>query len=232
MVNNNKFFTISEEISNNFPELRLGIIRAMDLVNSSYNEELESLIRDAENKIRTNLSNELLSNHHHILTWRIAYKNFGANPKKYIPTCEAIVRRVLKGEKIPAINTIVNCYILAELEYLLPCGGYDIDKLEGNVNLRHSVGNEGFIPIGFKEIELTKPGEIIYCDNKRILTRKWNYRDSDVSKITIDTKNIILISEAPYKDIKTEILEMFLIRLSCLIKNFCGGTIEYNIISV
>ena len=230
MVDRNNFL-ISNDIAKNFPELRIGLVIARGLVNS-HNEELEKLGKDAENKIRTELNIESLSDHSHILAWRMAYKNFGANPKKYIPTCEAIVRRVLDGEKIPAINTLVNCYLITELEYLLPCGGYDIDKVEGPINLRYSTGNEGFFPIGGKATEFTKPGEIIYCDNKSILTRRWNYKDSDYSKITTETKNIILMSEAPYKDIKTEVLKKFVIRLSNLIKDFCGGIVEYDIISL
>lgn len=223
-------FVISEEVYENYPDLRIGLVTGKNLLNKEHDERLEILTREAENKIRDQFSNESLSSHLHIVAWRNAYKKFGVKPKKYKPTCEALVHRILKGEKVPTINVIVNCYLLAELEYLLPCGGYDTNELEGNIKLRYSHGNEEFTPIGGKEIESTKAGEIIYADNKRILTRKWNYRDSDITKITAESQNIVLFSEAPSKDISTETLEKFTIRLSELLNDFCGGSMEYNVI--
>jgi len=230
MTNKTNFFLISEEIARNYPDLRIGLVTGKDMMNRECDENLEKLTRTAETRIREKLSIESLASHPHISAWKTAYKTFGVNPKKYMPTCEALIRRVLTGEKVPTINVIVNCYLLAELEYILPCGGYDLNKLEGTIILRPSAGNEQFTPIGAKEIELTKPQEIVYSDDRRILTRKWNYRDSDVTKITEGTKNMVLFSEAPFRDIPTEALEGFVRRLSSLLTEFCSGSVEYNIV--
>ncbi len=232
MIEKNNLFRISKEMAERYPDLKIGLVIGKDLVNRDYNEKLEKMTRATETKIRESLDLESLATHPHILAWRTAYKSSGVNPKKYTPTCEAIIRRVLNGEKVPTINVIVNCYLLTELEYFLPCGGYDIDKLEGNITLRYSSGNEEFIPIGGKENELTKAEEIVYSDSKRILTRKWNYRDSDATKITTETKNVILFFEAPSRNIETEALDGFTKRLSGLLINLCGGSIEYDIVGV
>lgn len=230
MENKNIFFIISEEIAKQYPDLRIGILVGEDLSNTEYDEKLKKLIRKTESRMREKLSVEEFSNHPHILAWRKAYRSFGVKPKKYRPTCEALVRRVLRGESLPWINKVVNCYLLTELEFLVPCGGYDVNKLEGDVYLRYSDGNEEFVPLGGKDVEFTKPREIIYSDDRKVLTRKWNYRDADVTKITAETKDIVLFSEAPFKDISTDALEGFLKRLSELLNQFCGGSTKYEII--
>jgi DNA/RNA-binding domain of Phe-tRNA-synthetase-like protein len=228
-------FVISEQITKFYPHLRVGIITGKGLSNSEINQELEQMTREAENQIRENFTTFSIGEHPYIKAWREIYKSFGVKPKDHRPTCEALIRRVLKGEKVPTINTIVNSYLLGELLFLLPCGGYDIDKVEGTIFLRYSVGNEEFVPIGGREIEFTTRGEIVYADDSKILTRRWNYRDSDLTKITLDTQNVILLIEAPSKDITTESLQEFLKTLSSLLTRFCSSSdtiINYNIVDV
>jgi DNA/RNA-binding domain of Phe-tRNA-synthetase-like protein len=61
-----------------------------------------------------------------IRAWREAYQAFKVNPKKFKPSAEALLRRVVKGSPVPWISKAVNAYLLAELSYLLPVGGYDL----------------------------------------------------------------------------------------------------------
>lgn len=225
-------FEISEEIARSYPQLRIGIIKGVGLVNGEVNNELKEMTRKAEERIRKRLMTENMAEHAHIKAWRQAYKSFGVKPKEYRPTCEALVRRVLKGEQLPTISMVVNCYFLVELEYLVPCGGYNIDKLDGSLRLRYSEGNEEFSPIGGKEIELTNPGEVVYSDNSKILTRKWNYRDCDLAKIALDTRHVILMAEAPFVEISTESLKGFLKRLSGLLTVFCRGSVKSSLVDV
>jgi len=225
-------FIVSEKIAKMYPDLRIGIVIGESLLNNEKDERLEKLTREAEERIREFFSSNDLQEHPHIKAWRNAYKSFGVKPKKYRPSCEALIRRVLKGEKIPMINLAVNCYLLAELEFLLPCGGYDIESIDGDIFLRYSNGNEEFLPIKGKDIEYTKPGEIIYSDNSKVLTRRWNFRDSDLAKITVNTRNIVLFSEAPYTTITTETLSNFVRRLSELLREYCKGEVRYEIINV
>ena len=224
-------FTISEEIAESYPYLRMGVIEGACLLNNEVNGELEQMIRKAEDLIRERLTTETINEHPYIKVWRETYRSFGVKPKDYRPTCEALIRRVLKEEQVPTINMIVNCYLLAELEFFLPCGGYDIDKLDGTLCIRYSEGKEEFIPIGAKQVEFTEPGEVVYSDDSKILTRMWNYRDSDLTKITMDTKNVILMVEAPLADISTASLQCFLKRLTMLLSGFCGGLIKSRVLN-
>jgi DNA/RNA-binding domain of Phe-tRNA-synthetase-like protein len=170
--------------------------------------------------------------HPYIAAWRETYRSIGVKAKKYNPTCEALMRRILEGEPIPRINTVVDTYLVVEAETFLPCGGYDLDRIQGDITLRYSPGNEPFVPLGGGTQEETNTGEVVYADSKTILTRKWNFRDADSTKITLDSKNIALFSEAAVPQIPTNAVSAFVGRLKSLLQKFCGGEIRVFIASI
>ncbi len=186
---------VTDEIRKNYPELRVGGVVAEELSNNEYSEELISFTK---NKFYTFMNKYMtaqkLREHKNIQAWREIYKSFGVKPKKHKPTAEAFLVRVL-NEFVPQINPAVDCYLISETIHLLPIGGYDIDKIEGDIALKYSNGNEEFSGIGSDKEEFTDKGEVVYSDSKRILTRRWNYRDCDYCKIDVNSKRIALFVE-------------------------------------
>jgi DNA/RNA-binding domain of Phe-tRNA-synthetase-like protein len=148
----------------------------------------------------------------------------GLNHKKYRPTVEELVRRMLKGHSFPVINTAVNAYLAVELLTMLPIGGYDLALVDGDISLRISKGGELFVPSGREEKEFTVPGEFVYSDNKTILTRHLNYSNCDRAKITENSTLIFLSSEAALKDISTRDLIETLYKIVEYESTFCQGT--------
>ncbi len=69
------------------------------------------------------------------------YRRTGLDPTKRRPSSEALLRRVRKGEALPRINSLVDVCNWCSLEFQLPYGLYDLDRIEGDVILR--LGAEG-----------------------------------------------------------------------------------------
>ena len=67
---------------------------------------------------------------------RRLYHAVGIQPTRTRPSSEALLRRVLKGDELYAINNAVDACNLASLEFLLPIGLYDLEKIVGDVRLR------------------------------------------------------------------------------------------------
>jgi len=218
---------ISNKIFSTYPNLRIGIVVARGIKNRLKDDTLEELKRKRELNLRQKYTSETLSAHPYIWAWRETYRSFGVKPKKYNPTCEALIRRILAGERIPNINIAVDAYLLLETEFFLPCGGYDLDKVYGDIYLRHSDGGEIFNPLGNPDtVEETNPDEVVYSDDKRILTRKWNFRDCDFTKITVNSTNVAFFVEAAREEILSEDVQKFILELENLLSRFCGGIIE------
>jgi len=92
-----------------FPGYSAVIVYARGLENSESDAESIRGLREAEAFVRANLS-EPASEHPHLQAWRNTFSAFGAKPSKYLCSAEALLKRVLKGDEIPAINRVVDAY--------------------------------------------------------------------------------------------------------------------------
>jgi DNA/RNA-binding domain of Phe-tRNA-synthetase-like protein len=75
---------------------------------------------------------------------RALYKELGLDPTKVRPSNEALLRRVLKGEALYAVNTLVDALNLCSLRAQLPFGLYDLDRVEPPVLLRRGGPGESY----------------------------------------------------------------------------------------
>lgn len=199
---------ISDEIRERFPKLRIAIVLVDAIDGQILNDELAMKNKQKLINFATKFEDvKEFVEEKNISVWRDIYRSFGINPKKKKPSAEAFLSRVIKDGFIPNINTVVDTYLSAESIHYLPVGGYDLHKISGDIQLCLAHGEE-FLGMGNDIPELTNEGEIIYRDDARVLTRCWNYRDCDYTKIWEETKRFALFIEAPVEEISdTEIIE-------------------------
>ncbi|MFC2146039.1 B3/4 domain-containing protein [Acidobacteriota bacterium] len=216
-------FIIDYDIFRIFPDLRIGIVLGRKLRIRLRLQELENLIEDNIKILIKRMENKELTDFTNIKSWRETYRQMRLNHKRYRPTVEALIRRVINGQNFPVINTAVNAYLAAALLTMLPIGGYDLAAVDGDIRLRVSKGGELFKPPGGGDMEFTDPGEIVYSDSKTILTRGWNYRHCDSAKITENSTVIFLVSEAALKDINISDLIETLCKIVEYEFAFCKG---------
>lgn len=150
------------------------------------------------------------------------YKSFGTKPGDYRPSAENLIRRAIKTGALHRINTAVDIYNVVSVKYLLPMGGFDLDQINGTIRLRTSDGGEIFNPLGTKGPEETYNGEIVYADDSRILTRRWNYRDAVKTLITEDTVNLVMFFDAS-SEISIDVVKDAMDEFMTLLGDACGG---------
>lgn len=97
---------------------------------------------------------------------------------------------------LPRINPPVDSYNAVSVRHGLPAGAFDLDRVAGDVDIRHADGSEEFIPLGeLDTVENPKPGEIIYTDADGVLTRHWNHRDAHRTRVTEDSVHVAFLLE-------------------------------------
>jgi len=215
-------FKIDASIFERFPGLNVGVVIARGINNSGTNDEIIRLIREKEKEIRENYSTETLSQHSRIDSWRKAYSSFGAKPKKYKSSVESLYRVILKGVDLRPINKIVDVYNYISLKYMIPAGGDDLSKVEGDIILKFARGDEPFTALNSEERGTAKEGEVVYTDSKEVLCRRWNWRECEKTKMTEETKDVVLVVEG-LPAVTGEDVKMILEDLSVLVKEYCGG---------
>ena len=187
-------FIIHREIFNNVTGLKVGVIV---IENADNTVDIGDFVEDEFTKtagyIRSKFDGVELAEYPVIKKWREVYRGFGE--KKARSSIESLIRRVAGGKDIYNINPLVDIYNLASLKFELPCGGEDTDAMDADLELTFADGNEKFIPLGGVEEEHPSEGEIIYRSGDTAVCRNFNYRESDVTKLTGETKNAIIVFE-------------------------------------
>jgi len=183
-----KKIIVKKEIFEKFPDFKRGVLICENINNRDENATIEKLFeKELESK-------KGYSTHKNMEEWDRTHRKFGSNPNKYPPSVKALIKRVSKGKKVPYINNLVALFNYISMKYIVPCGGDDIDKIEGDLVLGFAEGDERFIPLGGEKLENPERGEVIYYDSttKNVMCRKWNWRNGDFSKMTGKTTKAVI----------------------------------------
>jgi DNA/RNA-binding domain of Phe-tRNA-synthetase-like protein len=224
------FYSISPEIFCMYPGYVRGVVVAYEVHNGPSPDELVQLLRQAEESARARLTLEKVAEEPHIAAWREAYRKFGAKPSEFRSSVEAMTRRALRSEPLPAINALVDIGNILSLRHLMPVGGHAIDLLTGDIILRLATGEEEFIPFGMIEMEHPLPGEVIFAQGNIVLTRRWTWRQGNHTltlpgtaaiEFNVDGLPPVLVSEV--EQACTEVVD--------LVQKFCGGRIRVELLS-
>lgn len=104
-------------------------------------ERLDTLLSEAEAAVRARPPAD-------VAAVRTMYRKVGLDPTKRRPSSEALLRRVLRGEPIPRVNTLVDVCNWCSLELQLPYGLYDLAQVEPPIVLRLGTPGEHYAGIG------------------------------------------------------------------------------------
>lgn len=217
-----KKFTISEKIFNDFPSLKLGILKVENINNTGNNPEITKNLKRAESNFKIP---EPIETFPKIKIWREIYQKFGTNPKKYPSSIESLSKRVLSGHSLPNINKLVDIYNTISLEFIFPVGAEDLDKTQGSICLKKATGEESCQVWGHDKPQNCKPGEIIYSDDFGPICRRFNWREVERCCIYESTKNAILVIENPDPKFEPD-FQNALEKLQNYVEKFFGGTCE------
>jgi DNA/RNA-binding domain of Phe-tRNA-synthetase-like protein len=181
-------FTVDRRLFDLFPGLAVGVL-VCHIDNFRYGDDRLEAVLD---RIRSGFAYEKPQDHPHIKAWRLAFGKVGLSPAKYPSSIESLLRRALKGGPFPRVNPIVDLYNAISLEYFVPIGGHDLTPLDGNLFLGFADGGEPFTPLESGESETAEKGEVVYKDDKDVLTRRWVWRQSNKDKVTPRTSSIVI----------------------------------------
>ena len=132
-----------------------------------------------------------------IASWHGAYRRFGTNPRRQRPSVDALARRLARTGRLPRINPLVDSYNLVSVTHVVPAGAFDLDRVDGPIVVRFARLGDAFTPLGEPgTTEEPHPGEVVYADSGGVLTRHWNHRDADRTKVTATSRRVLVVLEA------------------------------------
>ena len=145
------------DFKNNFkeilPETRLGIFAANVKVTASGIDILQ-LIASISSNLSAKYNINEVSSINVIGHTRHAYKKLGQDPSRYRPSAEALCRRIINGRELFYVNNIVDILNVISIETGFSIGGYDLDKIEGEIKLGIGMENEPYEAIGRGDLNI------------------------------------------------------------------------------
>jgi DNA/RNA-binding domain of Phe-tRNA-synthetase-like protein len=120
--------------------IRPGVLAFEGLRAAERDERLDAVLTAAETAVRVHPPAEGAA-------VRAMYRRVGLDPTKRRPSSEALLRRVVRGEPLPRVNTLVDVCNWCSLELQLPYGLYDLDRIEPPLVLRLGEAGEHYAGI-------------------------------------------------------------------------------------
>lgn len=207
-----------------FPELAIciGIINGVHV--EKENEQIKKLKKIIYEEVRAKYNIETLKDNPIVRAYRDFYWKLGIDPTKTRPSGEALLRRVLHGEELPQISTVVDAYNLASMKTIIPISGLDEDRLSPPFQVRFANNGETFTGIGMSKPLILTDNMLVLADERQILC-VYPYRDADYTKITEKTKNVVIIGYGAPGIEKNQLIEAVETTLS-YIKTVSDGEIQ------
>ncbi|MBY0123171.1 B3/4 domain-containing protein [Bacillus sp. S/N-304-OC-R1] len=180
---------ISSKLCELVPNFKIGVIRytnievgeSPQMVKGRLQLFQESLYFDLEDKNVTDLEG--------IKEWRQIFKTGGKDPNRYRHSAEALYRRVKKQNYLQPVNSATDLNNFFSLQYQVPIGIYDADKLEGNIIMR--VGEESEEYLGLNGRPNSLQNLIITSDDQGPFGSP--FVDSERTCVSEATKNALHI---------------------------------------
>ncbi len=183
-----KNITVSNNFLSRWKSVSLGCIEC-DVIVTAKNKYLWDNIISVSDILRQKIEIEKVSLLPAINSSRKAYRAFGKDPARYRLSAEALIRRILKGNDLYQVNNVVDIVNLISLETGFSIGGYDSNKIKGNIVL--DIGNENDIYEGIGRGILNIDSLPVLRDEEGAFGSPTS--DSERTNVNLETKRFLMV---------------------------------------
>ena len=180
--------SVSETIKKVCPQLKLAILYA-EVKNSYSPDGFWSEIEKEIELIKTNYRIDQINQRPCIAATRRVYKVLGKDPNRYRPSAEALCRRIVRDIPLYRVSTLVDLINLVSIRSGFSIGGFDCDKIQGDIELGVGTINDEFEAIGRGSLNVD--GLPLYRD--RVGGIGTPTSDNERTKISIETTRLLMV---------------------------------------
>lgn len=202
--------------------VRVIVLTMGGIQNKETDPGFEKLSNDITQRIAEQISTTALQEDRILQGFRDLHTSFGFSNRNFPAASESLIAYILKHHRLPRVNLLVDIYNLVSVETRLALGAHDLARVTGNVHLRFTSGNEGFLPLGSTERQRVRPGAYAYIDDDDDVICMLEVKQVEKTKVTLETSECLFILQG---NAETEFsyIESTAERLISLTKRFCGG---------
>lgn len=219
------YYEVSKEIFEKLPTACFGAVAVRGLDNTHKIPELEALLQSNIGVCEAYFEDKKPKETPDILPYREAFRALDINPNKYLCSIEALLTRIAKKKGFPSINAAVDLGNAISIQYHLPIGAHDLDTIAEGLDVRFAQMDDTFVAFGSTEVEAPDAGEAVYASGHEVRTRRWTWRQSEVGKITEETKAILFPIDG-FSDVNEPQVRAAMDTFVELLKKYFGCEVE------
>lgn len=217
---------LSTDICSIVPDFKVGIIHYKHITVGESPQMLKGRLQLFQESIYFDFSGgRNVTELSGIKEWRELFKKVGKDPNRYRHSAEALYRRVQKQNYLQSVHSAIDINNFFSLQYQMPVGIYDTDKIKGNVVIRIGTENENYVGLNGRENSMDKL--ILSADD--IGPFGSPFVDSARTAVTTDTKSalqIIYLGQTIQEDKAVHLTQS----LMNMFVQIHGGEAEYQIL--
>lgn len=141
------------------------------------------------NNLTSDISIEEVTSHPKIKETRDGYKKLGKDPSHTRPACEALLRRVIKGNQLYSLGDLIDLGNILSVETKRSVCVVDADKIKGDVTIR--IGIDGEYVDAINRGLINAFNLPVYVDNQGIFGSPTS--DTIRTSVTESTKRILVM---------------------------------------
>lgn len=180
---------VSSEICGLIPDFKIGVIRYQNIEVGESPQMVKGRLQLFQESIYFDLEDKNVTDLDGIKEWRQIFKAVGKDPNRYRHSAEALYRRVKKQNYLQPVNSATDINNFFSLQYQIPLGIYDMDKLNGSVTMRLGDDGEEYVGLNGRSNSLNRL--IVTSDDTGSFGSP--FVDSERTSVTEKTKNAIHI---------------------------------------
>ena len=180
---------ISRAICDLVPGLSVGVIEYKGIQVGASPQMLKGRLQMFQESLYFDLLEKNVTDLEGIKEWRGVFKSTGKDPNRYRHSAEALYRRIAKQNYLQSIHSAIDLNNFFSLQYQLPIGIYDSDKLSGNIQLKIASDTEQYAGLNGRINNL----ENLIVSADEIGPYGSPFVDSERAAVTEATKNALQI---------------------------------------
>lgn len=181
--------TIQRHIKEILPDFKIGTIHYNNITVSESPQMLKGRLQLFQEQLYFDMEDKDITHFPGLLEWQLVWKALGSSPSRYRPSAEALFRRIKKQNYLPSIHSAVDMNNFLSLQYEIPLGLYDADKIDGDVEI--ALGTEEDQFEGLNNRTNTFENILVSKDARGAFGSP--YVDSTRTAVTENTKNALHI---------------------------------------
>lgn len=220
-------FILSPQLCATLPNFKIGVIQYTGIEVGPSPQMLRGRLQLFQESLFFELEDKNISEYEGIKEWRSIFKQTGKDPNRYRPSSEALFRRIKKQQYLQSVNSATDLNNFFSLQYEIPLGIYDAEKIVGNMTMRIGEEDEEYFGLNGRMNSLAHL--IVTSDNEGPFGSP--FVDSERCSVTENTRNAVQIVYVR-PSMEKEEAEKMVTSLMNMFTQIHGGKGECKVVTV